>query len=57
MELSIRIFTVKNGVIDTRSILFGEGELEEMIISHLRAEDYLKDDDVVDAIHFENVKL
>ena len=57
MELIIRIYTTQGNYKSSRSINLNEGELDGMIKEYLEKEGYTKESEIINEIHYENVKL
>ena len=57
MEIKIRIFTKERNFADSRTILLNEGELDDMIGEYLKREQYLKEDEELESITYEDVRL
>ena len=57
MEIKIRIFTKERNSSDSRTIHLNECELDDMIGEYLKRERYLKEDEELESITYEDVRL
>ncbi len=57
MELRVGIYTITSGkYTDHKSILLNQGEIDEMVGKYLKQEGYLKENEVLVSITYEEMK-